>query len=269
MTELVEVDSLVARAAGAMVLAVSASDSDRFTAPEAARAAAREGRRLLAVHVTGSVLPEHGKDAGQALADAVLLAGRTAPDVPIDHALTGGDRVAVLQALSTTALRLHIGTSETRSVKPLVAGQVTVGLTTTAACPVVIVRADRDPPGTQVVAYLNEAQERDVVAHAEHQARLLGCSLTVVHRGPLGDTWPVGPDVTLTRVLAGDDERARRAVVSRRNELLVVSARDLHAERTRHTSMGMRARYTGTAPRVAIVPDGYGPPTPPSTSPLT
>jgi hypothetical protein len=266
MREVIEVTddvaALVRRAADTMVLAVSASDSDRFTAPQAARAALREGARLLAVHVGGALPPEHGRDAAEALADAVGLARSAAPGLPVAAALVSGDRVAVLQALSTTARRLYIGTSETRSVKPLVAGQVTVGLTRTTRCPVVMVRADRPARGSQVVAYLGEARERDVVAYAEQQARLLGHSLTVVHRGPLGETWPVGPDVSLTRVLAGDDEQARRAVVSRRNELLVVSAGDLHAERTKHTSMGMRARYAGTAPQIAIVPDGYSSTTP-------
>lgn len=258
---------LVERGSGAVVVGVSGSESDLLTVPQAAFAAAREGARLLVVHVVGSLnrdadgdvdetLLERFAAAGEAVVErGVALARATAPGLAVDDALLSGDRVGVLRAVTTRALRLYVGTSETSSVRPMVPGLVTAGITSDVGCPVLLVRGSRTERGGRVLAYLHEADERAVVAFAEHEARALGVSLTIVYRGSIGEVWPVGEDIAVTRLLVPQQARAHRLLASPRNDLLVVAASDLRSARTAEGATALRQRYSGTACLVAVVPE--------------
>lgn len=267
MTE--EHQALVERGSGAVVVAVSGSESDLLTLPQAVRGAVREQARLLVVHVVGALgrdadgevdeaILERFAEVGEAvLARAVDHVRELAPELPVDDALLSGDRVGVVAALTSRARRVYVGTSETSSVRPLVPGQMVGGITGSARCPVLIVRGERTERGGRVLAYLDDAAEADVVAFAEREARLLGLPLTIVHRGTLGDPWPVAPDVAVTRLLVPGQAQAQQLLGSRRNDLLVFSATDLRAERASQGARTLRNRYAGTACLVAIIPEGY------------
>jgi hypothetical protein len=258
---------LAERGSGAVVVGVSGSDSDLLTVPEAALGARREGVRLLVVHVIGSLardgdgavddaLLERFAEAGEAVvARAADLARASVPDLAVDDALLSGDRVGVLRAVTARAGRLYVGTSETSSVRPMVPGLITGGITETVGCPVLLVRGSRSARGGRVLAYLDRADERAVVAFAEHEARALGLSLTIVHRGAIGATHPVGDDVAVTRLLVPEQPRAQRLLSSARNELLVVAADDLRSARSAEGASSLRRRYSGTACLVAVVPE--------------
>lgn len=254
------------RGSGAIVVGASGSDSDLLTVPQAAVAAAREGVRLLVVHVIGSLargvdgtveelLLERYAEAGEAvLARAVGLARSSAPGLPIDEALLSGDRVEVLRSVTARAVRLYIGTSETSSVRPMVPGLVTAGLTT-STCPVLLVRGVRPERGGRVLVYLDRADERAAIAFAEHEARGLGLSLTIVYRGSIGEIHPVAEDIPVTRLLVPLQARAQRLLSSKRNDLLVVGAQDVRSARAAEGVSSLRRRYSGTACLVAVVPD--------------
>lgn len=258
---------LAERGEGAVVVGVSGSESDLLTIPVAVAAAGRERCRLLVVHVLGTLHrdPDGSVDdarlerlaeTGEAVvARAVALARETAPQVAVDDALLSGDRVTVLGAVTTRARRLYVGTSETSSVRPMVPGQVTAGITTAAACPVLLVRGARTESGSRILAYLDGAEEGGVVAFAEQEARALGLSLTIVHRSSVGTPWPVGDDVAVTRLLVPQPDRSRALLQSARNDLLVFSAGDLGSARAAEGTRTLRSRYSGTASLVAIVPD--------------
>lgn len=260
---------LAERGAGAVVVAVSGSDSDLLTVPEAVAGALRVGSRLLLAHVIGTLgrdaegevdaaILERLAETGEAvLARGLALARDQAPGLAIDDALLSGDRVAVLAALSSRARRLYIGTSETSSVRPMVPGQVTVGMTATARCPVFLVRGRRTGRGGRVLAYLDRAREEDVVSFAVEEARTMGLSLTILHRGHLGEPWPLGDEVPVTRLLVPEQPKAQQLLSSRRNDLLVVSVADLQAERAVGGSSALRRRYAGTPCLVAVVPEGH------------
>jgi len=253
------------RGSGAVVVGVSGSDSDLLTVPEAALGAAREGVRLLVVHVVGALGRDGGgevdesvlerfAEAGEAVvARAVDLARRSAPGLAVDDALLSGDRVGVLQAVAARALRLYVGTSETSSVRPMVPGLVTGGITDAVGCPVLLVRGPRTERGGRVLAYLDQADERAVVAFAAHEARARGVALTIVHRGSIGETQPVADDVTVTRLLVPQQARAQRLLGSPRNDLLVVAADDLRSARAAEGARSLRRRYRGIACLVAVV----------------
>jgi nucleotide-binding universal stress UspA family protein len=257
--------ALAERGSGAVVVGVSGSDSDLLTVPEAAAAADRERARLLVVHVIGSLtrdghgdvdaaLLERFAEAGEAVvARALALARDAAPGLAVDDALLSGDRVGVLHAVTTHAQRLYVGTSETSSVRPMVPGLITGGVTDTVRCPVLLVRGPRSERGGRVLAYVDRADERAVVAFAEREARARGISLTVVNRGPIGEPHEVAPDVPLTRLLVPQQPRVQRLLGSQRNDLLVVSAEDLRSARSAEGARSLRRRYAGTAPLVAVV----------------
>lgn len=257
---------LAERGSGAVVVAVSGSDSDLLTVPEAAHGALRIGARLLVVHVIGAL----GRDAdgevdearlerladdGEAVVErGIELARAELPELVIDDALLSGDRVTVLGAISARSHRLYVGTSETSSVRPMVPGQVTVGITTTASCPVFLVRGARGERGGRVLVYLDRAREVDVISFAVEEARSLGLSVTILQRGPIGETWPV-EDVPIIRILVPEQQRAQQLLSSPRNDLLVVSAADLDAERSLIGPAGLRRRYAGIPGLVAVVPE--------------
>jgi hypothetical protein len=124
---------------------------------------------------------------------------------------------------------------------------------------VLLVRGRREDRGSRVLAYLDAAQEPDVVAFAEHEARALGLTLTIVHRSVLGEPWPVGEDVAVTRLLVPHQGRAQSLLRSARNDLVVFSAGDLRSARAAEGTRTLRSRYSGVACLVAIVPDAPRP----------
>jgi hypothetical protein len=51
-------------------------------------------------------------------------------------------------------------------------------------------RTGRTARGGRVLAFLARAEERDVVAFTEQEARSLCLGLTILHVGSTGDPWP-------------------------------------------------------------------------------
>lgn len=254
---LTTVDELELRGVGAVVATVRGLDSDRLVVPQAAAAAVRERVRLLVLHVAEGRLPDGVADA--VLAEAAVLAREHAPDLAVETLAPVGDPVDVLVRVSAHARRLYVGTAETGGVRRVNPRLLTSTVSRLARCPVFMVRGawtGRTTRGARVLAYLAAAAEQDVVAFAEHEARSLGISLTILYVASIGEPWPVAADVPSTRVLEPDPDRAHRAVGSPRNEVVVISSSDLEAIRAAEGVQVVRARYADTARLVAVVPDG-------------
>lgn len=250
------VDNLEERGAGTVVASLRGLDSDRLVVPQAAATAVRERAPLLVVHVAEE-RPDGVADA--VLAEAVALAREHAPDLEVETLGLAGDPVQVLVRLSAQARRLYVGTADAGGVRRVIPRLLTSTVSRLARCPVFLVRgawSGRTTRGARVLVFLAAAAEQDVVAFAEREARSLGISLTILHVGRIGEPWPVAADVSSTRVLEPDADRAHRAVSSPRNEVVVISSSDLEAIRAAEGVQVVRARYADTAPLVAVVPDG-------------
>lgn len=189
-----------------IVVCFDGSDSARQAVLWAAQEAARRDISLTIVHVAPETdARSHDSVQAQArlwLADAEAAAGRAAPTVMLSTQLLVGPVVESLVSVSTWADTLVLGTRGLGGFAGLLAGSTTIGVTTRARCPVVVVRTpgEQVPPPSSgpIVVGVDGASGDDATDWAFTEAALRGTRLVAVHtwtEGALSHGWDTVPYV--------------------------------------------------------------------------
>jgi nucleotide-binding universal stress UspA family protein len=221
------------------------------------RWAVREARRgdlslrVVAVHgVVGDGATAHRmselrfrevqrRTAADAAAAAVVVAREMAPDVVVAERVVAGAPADALREESRTARLLVLGDRGHGRLRGAVAGSVAVSVTTSARCPVVVVRggpdADVESPLPDVLGVDGSATSEAATEFAFAAAAARGVPLFAVH------TWwdpVIGPMVARMIDVAAIEADERRRLVERlagwrekypRVELEAVVSRDFPA----------------------------------------
>ena len=281
--------------AGAPVLVGVDGSRRGLDAVEAAAAeAALRHRSLRIVHafawptpstavppgVAGLSLQTFREGAEEIVAEAVLLAGKVAPDVPTGSHVVNGSPSQVLCAGGRRAALLVLGDRGAGGIPGLRIGSVALHAATHGACPVLVVRGNRANDGPVVVGIDGSRASAAVLAFAAAAADCLGVPLRVVHvwtgrdtpRGPrtnrydrMGDADRLLSTVLYDHLTQDEAERAEReilhdrdaghalVVLSSQSSLMVVAAR---TDRTGDGPFGetTRALIGRTACPLAVLP---------------
>ncbi|WP_214401109.1 universal stress protein [Pseudonocardia lacus] len=161
--------------------------------------------------------PQPDTDADLVLADALDLARRIAPDVPMSARPITGPLAPALLAETRRARLLVLGGRPHCRLRQLLVGSVPVAVAAAAACPVVIVRARAKADGGQpgpprvVVGIDGGAVDAAAIGFAFRAARQRCIPLTAVH------AWSpdLPADLDAPAVRAADAERLARRVLDR------------------------------------------------------
>jgi nucleotide-binding universal stress UspA family protein len=183
----------------AVVVGVDGSGYALRAARWAAAEAARRGAPLRWVNALGAAeerLP-HTMDAGHyrvavrrtardLVADAARAALAREPGVVIEQRTSAGSAIDVLRAESAAAQLLVVGDRGQSRLEGLLAGSVAVAMTTTAACPMVVVHAGAADPPTEdarpvVVGVDGSATSEAATEFAFVAAATRGVPLVAVH----------------------------------------------------------------------------------------
>jgi nucleotide-binding universal stress UspA family protein len=189
-----------------------ALEAVRWAAAEAARRGV--GLRLVAA-VNTSDRPVLGFPIEPLLEpakeDVARAAAEVAAAVPVDRKVEAGHPVAVLAAESRHADLLVVGGSGYGRITGVLAGSVTVGVSTQAACPVVVVRgAEHDRAAPVVLGVDATPVGEAAIAFAFDAAAARGVPLIAVH------TWGAPPGDMRTAPQWEDlAERAERDLADR------------------------------------------------------
>lgn len=218
-------------AGGAVVVGVDGSPRSLDAVRVAAFEAASRGRPLRVVHAfawprlgvavgpaaTGPEVTGLRHHAEQIVADAVDLAGRTAPTVDVHGRVVTGFAAAVLLGESRGSDLLVLADRGLGGFGGLLLGSVTVQVAGHAACPVLVVRGRPDPDGPVVLGVDCAPPGRAAVGFAFEAAARAGTELVAVHawRHPVaaepGDMLPVVYDPEL---LAAEHRRTVSAALA-------------------------------------------------------
>jgi nucleotide-binding universal stress UspA family protein len=128
--------------------------------------------------------------AEKGLREAATAASEAAPELTVDRQAVVGNPVAVLAAESQHAGLLVVGADGFGRIASLVAGSVAVGVTTHAACPVVVVRGEQHGSTAPVVVGVDASPVGEAaIAFAFEAAAARGVQLIAVHAwgNPPGD----------------------------------------------------------------------------------
>ncbi|MGI5129960.1 universal stress protein [Pseudonocardia sp. CA-107938] len=189
------------RAGAPVLVGIDGSPSSLRAARWAAREAVRRGTGLRLVHAFGPMpviapdrldvgLPSDGDHRGHLLArarddlDAAAVAAvAEAPGLRVDSEVLPDFPITCLVAESRHAELVVIGDRGRGGVAGVFLGSVAVALAARAACPVVVVRGDREPDATDpVVVGVDGSSVSDAaVAFAFEAAAARGAGLVAVH----------------------------------------------------------------------------------------
>lgn len=173
-----------------------ALEAVRWAAAEATRRGV--GLRLVsAVHgldrpVLGFPADAMLEPARKGIEEAAAAAAEVAPAVPIDRKVEVGHPVAVLTTESQHAALLVVGADGFGRIAALVAGSVAVGVSTQAACPVVVVRGEQHDSTAPVILGVDASPVGEAaIAFAFEAAASRGVPVVAVHTwgDPPGDVW--------------------------------------------------------------------------------
>ena len=171
-----------------------ALDAVRWAAAEATRRGA--GLRLVAAvnaldrPVLGFPLEPLLEPAKEDVEAAAAVAADVAPAVPVDRKVEAGHPVVVLATESRDAEVLVVGASGYGRITGVLAGSVAVGVSTQAACPVVVVRGEQQDSTAPVVLGVDASPVGDAaIAFAFEAAGSRGVPLVAMHTwgDPPGD----------------------------------------------------------------------------------
>jgi len=174
---------------GAIVVGVDGHPYGMYAAAWAARQADLEKRPLVVVHGSGARSPLRASDqelvdrvAGQRHADhAMHRALEVAPGIRVQTLVRTTDPTELLIELGETAHLLVVGSRGLGRIGSLVHRSVSVALSNSAPCPVVVVHEDAPRPPRIVVGSDGTAASAAAVEFGFAQASLRGVPLTVIH----------------------------------------------------------------------------------------
>jgi nucleotide-binding universal stress UspA family protein len=210
-------------AGAAVVVGVDGSPSSRKAVEAAAREAAVRRRALRIVHALDRPrlpvpLPPGGtqdvpeaarEDARELLAEAVAIAGRAAPEVPVSAELVSGRPGPVLTGESRHADLLVVGE---RGMGGLLLGSVAVHLAAHALCPVLVVRGEPRHTGPVVVGVDGTAESMRAIDFALQEASLRGVPLVAMHAWNGTDRTELDRGRTTSPPCWGGDDQERRVL---------------------------------------------------------
>ncbi|MFC7549042.1 universal stress protein [Plantactinospora sp. GCM10030261] len=144
--------------------------------------------------------------AERLVAEAVDVAAKTVPDLPVDSAIVDGAAPPVLLRAARDAELLVLGSRGLGGVGDLLLGSTAVQVTAHATCPVLVARGEQRVDGPVVVGVDGSAQSTRAIDVAFDEAAHRGAALLAVHSWPLPT--PVGWMAPYdTDVLAEDEDR--------------------------------------------------------------
>jgi nucleotide-binding universal stress UspA family protein len=152
-------------------------------------AAAEAASRNAPLRIVTALCPGPGSGPARdratgALVEAVDIAGRTCPGVPVQRQLVAGSPIPVLDAESRAALAVVVGDRGTGGVAGLSLGSVPAALGTHARCPVVVVRGEdgASDPGRPVVVGVHAGSSAGdaALAFAFEEAAARGVAVVAV-----------------------------------------------------------------------------------------
>lgn len=192
-----------------------ALDAVRWAADEATRRGA--GLRLVAAvsapdrPVLGFPIEPMLEPAREDVGGAAAVAAEVAPAVPVDRKVEAGHPVAVLAAESRHAELLVVGESGYGRITGLLAGSIAVGVSTQAACPVVVVRGEQHDSTAPVILGVDASPDGEAaIAFAFAAAASRGVPVIAVH------TWGDPPGDVRTAPEWGElAERAKHDLAER------------------------------------------------------
>jgi nucleotide-binding universal stress UspA family protein len=190
--------------AGAPVVAgIDGSPRSLDAVEAAAVAAVQRHRPLRIVHAAESTVefPE------EYLAEAALLAEKTAPELSMACELLAGPPAPALLAESGRAALLVLGDRGLGGFPGLIVGSVAVHAATHAACPVLLVRGHYHRAGPVVVGFDGSAGAERALEFAIDEATLRGTDVVALEAQPVAES----PDVQ--QALARITGRHRDVVV--------------------------------------------------------
>ena len=186
---------------GAIVVGVDGHPYGMYAAAWAARQADLEQRPLVVVHGSGTRPHLRTSDqdlvdrvAGQRHADhAMHRALEVAPRIRVQTLVRAADPADLLLELGETAHLLVVGSRGLGRIAGLLQGSVSVAVSTSAPCPVVVVREEAPRPPRILVGSDGTEASSAAVEFGFAQASLRGVPLTVLHAvsilEPRADDW--------------------------------------------------------------------------------
>jgi nucleotide-binding universal stress UspA family protein len=210
-------------AGAAVVVGVDGSPSGWLAVEAAAAQAAARHRPLRIVHALvwpaipvvvppgmSEAAPELIRELARGyLSEAAILAGKTAPDIPVAVELVTGRPGVVLADESRRADLLVVGE---RGMGGLLLGSVAVHVAAHAECPVLVVRGEPRSTGPVVVGVDGTAESARALEFALQEASLRGAPLVALHAWSGRDHTELDRSVPAPRAFWSDDAQERRVL---------------------------------------------------------
>jgi nucleotide-binding universal stress UspA family protein len=138
---------------------------------------------FAAVDAVGYLMEALEQDSAEIVAEAAKTVQQLAPDLPVHTESRPGPPVAVLVELSHGREVAVVGSRGLGGFTGMLLGSVGTGLVANAACPVAVVRGEREPADDEpvVVGLDGSPSAETVLTEAFRAAQRRGCPLIAVH----------------------------------------------------------------------------------------
>ncbi|MET9392928.1 universal stress protein [Streptomyces sp. NPDC006624] len=153
----------------------------RGAALRVVHAQARPGRLPVDTVLPRAVVEGARRTAESLVADAVLRARSTEPDVEVSGLVLPGEPLSVLEAQSRTAGMIVVGSRGHGGFAGLLLGSTATGLAAHARCPVLVVREHADPAGPILLAVDGSPAGAAAVRFALEEATAQGAPVVALH----------------------------------------------------------------------------------------